>query len=255
MRQIYEEPALLLRRVDYGDADVIVDLLTAGQGRVSVFARHARRSTRRFAGGLEPFTLLKVRFRSGSEGSLGQLQEADSYEHFEAIIEDPLRLTAAAWLISLVEGLTQPELGGGAFFEHILAILRWLNSSPSPAALACGIVRAEIVLLQDAGVLASLDSCQRSGVALASLEAAIFRPGEGLVDASHASLGDQGVRLSRGSLALLEALLARRVVPELSGASLQPLRAALWATWALVLEREPRTWKAWDQAICSAFPV
>ena len=50
--------ALVLRGVDYGEADRILTLLTPELGRVAVLARGARKSQRRFAGALEPFAVL-----------------------------------------------------------------------------------------------------------------------------------------------------------------------------------------------------
>lgn len=253
MQNYVEDVAILLRRVDYGDADVIVDLLTQQHGRISVFARNARKSARRFAGGLEPFTRMRVRFRAGREGSLGSLQEAENLEFFQGIVEDPLRLAAAAWLTSLIEGITQPQLGGDPFFSYVVTIFRWLHQVSSPQALACGVLRAELVLLQDAGVLASMTVCQSSGKPLSELERAIFRPGEGLVEYSASRLGDHGILLESASLRLLEAVLERRVLPDLQGAALHPLREGLYASWASVLDREPRTWKAWDQLLRATF--
>src|SRR5205823_3670177 len=77
--------ALLLRRVDLGEADCVVTLLTERQGVVSAFARSARRSTKRFAG-LEPMHLLAVVIDERANADLGTLAEA-------AIVRPRLRLT------------------------------------------------------------------------------------------------------------------------------------------------------------------
>ena len=44
--------AIVLGAVNYGEADRIVTLLGRGTGRLSALARSARKSQRRFAGGL-----------------------------------------------------------------------------------------------------------------------------------------------------------------------------------------------------------
>jgi DNA repair protein RecO (recombination protein O) len=44
--------AIVLRLVDYGDSDRIVTLLTGDHGKVNAFARGARKSLKRFGGGL-----------------------------------------------------------------------------------------------------------------------------------------------------------------------------------------------------------
>lgn len=251
MSRYVDDIALVLRRVDYGDADVIVDLLTQQHGRVGVFARSARKSTRRFTGGLGPFTRLAVRYRPGKESALGTLQQAEGVEFLEGIVSDPLRLAAGSWLVSLVEGITQPTLGGDPFFSYIVRILRWLSTASSPAHIACGMLRAEIVLLQDAGVLGAMDCCQRSGVALESMDRAIFSPGFGLISYAAKEAQDHGIPLRKPSLVLLQSVLDRKMMDEVSEAALHPLREGLRETWAHLLDRLPKTWVAWDRAICA----
>ncbi len=51
--------ALVVGGVDSGEADRVVHLLT-GDGRLAVFAPNAKKSRRRFAGALEPFTTIAI---------------------------------------------------------------------------------------------------------------------------------------------------------------------------------------------------
>ena len=55
------ERALVLSHLDYGDADRLVTLFTAARGKLTAFAAGARKSRRRFAGALEPFTLIQAK--------------------------------------------------------------------------------------------------------------------------------------------------------------------------------------------------
>ncbi len=45
--------ALLLRRVEYGESDLVLTLLTQKVGKVSALARGARKSSKRFGSALE----------------------------------------------------------------------------------------------------------------------------------------------------------------------------------------------------------
>ena len=56
----FSTPAILLRRVDYGDFDVIITFFTLKMGKLTLIAKSAKKSTRRFAGILELFSLLDV---------------------------------------------------------------------------------------------------------------------------------------------------------------------------------------------------
>jgi DNA repair protein RecO (recombination protein O) len=59
-KKSHTTPALVLRRTPYRDADLVVTLFTENLGQVSALARAARKSQRRFGGGLEPFHTLAV---------------------------------------------------------------------------------------------------------------------------------------------------------------------------------------------------
>ncbi|HTV22954.1 MAG TPA: DNA repair protein RecO, partial [Polyangiaceae bacterium] len=50
----------MLRRTPLGEADLVVTLFTETMGQVSALARAARKSQRRFGGGLEPFHTLEA---------------------------------------------------------------------------------------------------------------------------------------------------------------------------------------------------
>lgn len=246
--------ALLLRRVEYGESDVIVDLLTQRHGRIGAFARGARKSQRRFAGGLGYFTRMAVRWRPSRSDGLAQLQEAEGVEFLSAMVESPLRLAAGAWLVALVEAITQPTMGADPFFSYIWTVLRWLDEVETPEQLACGMLRAEIVLLQDAGVLASIDSCERSGESIGMLSEAVLLPGVGIVAPCALVPGEHGVTLRRDSLEVLAYVMQRRFVPTLRGEAYHPLREALMQSWAQILDRLPHAWAAWDREIRLKIP-
>jgi len=79
--------ALLVRRVAYGEADLLVSFFTRERGSLSAVARAARRSAKRFPS-LEPMHLLRIVVDERPGAELGTLVEAR--------LERPrLRLTAA----------------------------------------------------------------------------------------------------------------------------------------------------------------
>ena len=70
-RRIRLEPAFLLHHYPWRDSSRILELLTRSHGRVSVFARAARRSGSGLAAALQPFAELLVSF--SLRGEAGQL--------------------------------------------------------------------------------------------------------------------------------------------------------------------------------------
>jgi len=95
-------PALLIRRTPLREADLIVALFTEQRGAVSVVARGARRSSKRF-GALEPMHLLSVTVELTRGRDLGTLKEA----------------TIVRPRIGLISSLAAMEAAGTA--------LRWLR--------------------------------------------------------------------------------------------------------------------------------
>ncbi len=55
--------AIVVRRVAYGEADLIVTLYTRELGKISALARSARRSRKRFGGGLELFNITSLELK------------------------------------------------------------------------------------------------------------------------------------------------------------------------------------------------
>ena len=91
--------AVLLRSVDYGEADRIVTLLTERRGRVSVLARSARKSTKRFLGALEPFGVIEAEIALGT-AEVGRLSSARLVRGFPKILAS-LSATMPATLVTL----------------------------------------------------------------------------------------------------------------------------------------------------------
>ncbi|MCA9633967.1 MAG: DNA repair protein RecO, partial [Myxococcales bacterium] len=68
---------LLLSSRVLGEADLILQFFTRDYGRISVIARAARKSRKRFGGALEPFHQLSLEFDDrGTDVELGVLREA-----------------------------------------------------------------------------------------------------------------------------------------------------------------------------------
>ncbi|MGD9260057.1 MAG: recombination protein O N-terminal domain-containing protein, partial [Desulfobacterales bacterium] len=72
----FSTPAVLLRRLDYGDFDLITTFFTLEKGKVTLIAKSAKKSTKRFSGILELFSVLEIVGSTGKGKGLPVLQEA-----------------------------------------------------------------------------------------------------------------------------------------------------------------------------------
>src|SRR5262249_60950580 len=100
----WEDEALVLGTLDYGDADRMVTLLTRSRGKLTAFAAGARKSRRRFAGALEPGTVLKARLVE-RHGSTVRLDAGEGLNAFPRIREELPRIARALYALELCRGL------------------------------------------------------------------------------------------------------------------------------------------------------
>ncbi len=90
-----QKPFLILRKIKYGESDLIIQALSSFGEKISFMARGALRSRKRFGGGvLEPGHHVLLTYKESSQaGKMGSLQEASliadfrnirrSYDHLE----------------------------------------------------------------------------------------------------------------------------------------------------------------------------
>jgi DNA repair protein RecO (recombination protein O) len=101
--------ALLLKRVEYGEADLILTLFTQRHGRVSALARAARRSSRRFGGALEPMHTLELGLEERPKSELFMLREARIAVARTGLTSSLARLEAAGKALSWVRRAAPPR--------------------------------------------------------------------------------------------------------------------------------------------------
>ena len=93
----FSTPAILLRRISYGDVDLIVTFFTLASGKVTVMAKAAKKSTKRFAGILEPFSVMDIVCGTGQSKGMPILKEAALREPFPAIRTDMVKTGYASY--------------------------------------------------------------------------------------------------------------------------------------------------------------
>ncbi len=150
-------PAILIRVTEYGDADLIVTFFSFSLGKVSLMAKSAKKSARRFAGLLELFTELDIVAGAGRRGGLGLLQEAVLKNPHPAIRQAPSKTAYASYWAELVndwmeEGVENPEVF--LLLRHVLDGLD--TGTPSPAALS---ILFQMRLLRISGHCPHLGRC------------------------------------------------------------------------------------------------
>lgn len=113
----------MLRRIDYGDYDLIITFFTLNKGKTSVIAKSAKKSTKRFSGILELFSVLQIVVTTGSGKGLPVLQETTLKNPHSNIRTDIKKTGYASYWAELInewteESVKQVELY--RLFEHVL---------------------------------------------------------------------------------------------------------------------------------------
>lgn len=79
------DSAILIRRIDHGDFDLIITFFSRSRGKIAVIAKNAKKSRKRFAGVLELFSLLHIVDAPPGRGRLPVLKEASLKHPFSRI--------------------------------------------------------------------------------------------------------------------------------------------------------------------------
>jgi DNA repair protein RecO (recombination protein O) len=126
-QRLYRTPAIVLKRMDLGEADRILTFYSRDHGKVRAVARGIRRGTSRSAGHLEPFTVTDVLFAVGRD--LDVVSQADTLEAFRAIREDLVMTTHAYYLAEVVDLLTEENMENRAVFDVLVDGFRQLTAA------------------------------------------------------------------------------------------------------------------------------
>lgn len=94
--------AIVLRRRQYGDYDLIVTVLTRDHGARTLIAKSAKKSTKRFPGILEPFNNLQIAFRESPRKGMGVLEEASMIQPLGHIRSDFIKTAYASYWVECI---------------------------------------------------------------------------------------------------------------------------------------------------------
>ncbi|MCG5055736.1 MAG: DNA repair protein RecO [Myxococcales bacterium] len=160
MQPLHETDAIVLRAVNFGEADRVVTLFGQGTGKVSALARAARKSRRRFTGlGAVASGRATLRERAGD---LWSLETFEVTKPRRELADDLVNAAHAAYACELCERLSaehQVDPQSFAWLDQMLDLL------------ACGAASAErlrvfeLGLLETLGIAPSWDACAACGAA------------------------------------------------------------------------------------------
>lgn len=184
----FSDRAIVLSRVPYQESDLVVGLLCRQGGPVSVLARSARSSRRRFQGLLDFFIVFDAEMSVGRGGMPG-LSSAQPVRFFPGILDDLDRLEAGQALVQIARDILRDAPSSPTIFDSLeqafgylecaaaglghMAVLEWvlfvaaeLGQVPAGGVCpGCGMSSGRFSVASDGRVLCA-ERCQGPGMGL-----------------------------------------------------------------------------------------
>jgi DNA repair protein RecO (recombination protein O) len=198
---VFSTPAILLRRLDYGDFDLILTFLSLRRGKISLIAKAAKKSTKRFAGVLELFSLIDLVASTGKRRGLPVLQEAALKSPYSSIRSDIQKTAYASYWCELLHNWLEENQKQAQLYYLLKYVLGQLDSSTATAAEISVLFQMRLLYLT--GHHPNLRQCARCRKNLETIEThqVAFDITKGAILCHGCTSGTGGrIRLSKGTI-------------------------------------------------------
>jgi DNA repair protein RecO (recombination protein O) len=165
--------AILIRRRDYGDYDLVLTYFTLAHGKVALIAKAAKKSVRRFGGVLELFSEADISGATGRRSGLPVLQEAALKQPFDRIRTVPTRIAYASYWAELVDAWMEDHVRQVELYHLLRHVLSELDRGVSSEALLS--ILFQMRLLGLSGHYPNLDLCGVCRTGLDAIRADVLR--------------------------------------------------------------------------------
>lgn len=125
----FKSQAIILKRIAYGEADLIVTFFSRDRGRQSGIARSARRSIRRFGGALEPGTLVEISFTKRKGSELARIDEAAAIRSSTGLRRSLERMQSVSRALGLALAFLQESVVAIDKFDLLNSRLEYLSGT------------------------------------------------------------------------------------------------------------------------------
>ena len=147
---------MILRSVNYGEADQVLTLYTRELGKISCLAKHSRLSKSRFGSTLQPFCIFEAQIRLRDSSSFGFLDSTMPLKAWPGLFGDLDRMNLAWRLCELANELEEQGASHPEFFDAVEGGLEALAVSELPEQEA---LLVEARFLELSGWAPRLDAC------------------------------------------------------------------------------------------------
>jgi DNA repair protein RecO (recombination protein O) len=124
----YRTEGLVLKKVPFGEADLMLTLYTREAGKLRAVAKGARRSSSKLVGHFEPLTLTRLSLARGR--NLDIITQAQTIENFTQLKSNLSALTRGLYVAELVDGFSSENHPNSSLYELTLETLEAIGEDP-----------------------------------------------------------------------------------------------------------------------------
>lgn len=190
--------AVVLNRMPYGEADLIVSFFTREFGKVRGLAKHGRKSQKRFGNVLSGPALVELSFTHTSGRDLVRLEEGELVRSFDGLSADVTRLAMASHALELTDAFCALQDPSPDVLDLLLWVLDRLDKDIRPEE-ALFLFRLRILGL--AGFGPNFSACPVCGGKPCAGEEIELNPDQGGL--THRKCAGGGFSVSLGTLKLM----------------------------------------------------
>jgi DNA repair protein RecO (recombination protein O) len=126
---LYHTTAVILRRMDFREADRIITFFTNDFGKIKCIAKGSRRFRSKFSGKLEPFTFVRIIYFGKENQNIYQINSCDIIRSFHKIGEDYKRLNICSYIVELIDTMFKERDPNRELLGFLLNIFSLIEES------------------------------------------------------------------------------------------------------------------------------
>ncbi|MBF0200233.1 MAG: DNA repair protein RecO [Desulfamplus sp.] len=161
----FSTDAILLKRIEYGDYDLIITYFTRSMGRMAVMAKNAKKSMKRFAGSLDPFIAMNIECSwPRRKNGLPILNSIELENPFSHIRTNVAKTGYASYWIEMINSWMEEGKPDDDLYNLTYYVLESLNSGHIPMEILSLLFQIRFMALS--GFTPNLAGCGRCGLVI-----------------------------------------------------------------------------------------
>jgi len=199
---VIKTKGIIIKRINLGEADKIITIITQNRGKIRVVAKGVRKPHARLSGFLEMFHYNEYLLAEGR--NLDIVTGANTLDTLHGISRDLKSIALAYYMAEIIDGLIEETQDPGNIFDLIYSTFREISKGN----IKLSVIKSffEINILNILGFRPELDKCVECGQPIVSGGYFSFNLG-GLLDNEHQSKDVAAIDISDKEINVLRRLL------------------------------------------------